>query len=83
MPLARARLGLWDAQGQVVDRPLRQEDLSDPFQGDSDALGRIARDDLAPGRYRGEVVLEDRRASLEVDVVAGQAADAKVVLPAR
>jgi len=66
-----------------VDRPHRQEDRTDLLQGASDASGGMTRDNLAPGHYRGEVALEDRRASFEFNVVAGQATDARVVIPLR
>ncbi len=79
-PVARAALVLWTSAGLAADRRLRLDEMTNPLNGESDQAGRIDRDDLAPGHYRGEVAAGDLHATIEVDVEAGRTVEAPVRL---
>lgn len=78
-PVEGATLMLIDAEGNAVEASMGPKDLFDPSRWRTGADGRIERGGIAPGHYWGEVTDGARKASFEVDIVAGQVAEVGVV----
>lgn len=82
-PIVNATLALFDAAGNAVESSAGFEDFIDTSRWKTGADGRLERTGIAPGHYRGEVTEGARSATFELDVVAGQAAEANVTLQGR
>ena len=78
--IENATLALYDASGSLVESSVSYEDLFDPSPLKTGIDGLVERGGIAPGRYRGEMTEGTRSASFEMDIVAGQVAEAGVVL---